>query len=105
MLDTRQVQDSLSGSDTRKSDARLRCEALIDRVTAIPVGENPQALSVILAECEALERAVSDPSAVCKLRDARHWLKLAYGHELHAYPAADLRRQMLRALEAFCAVA
>lgn len=97
MLDTRQAQDTLS-----KGDARLRCEALIDRVMAIPVGPNPQALGVILAECAALEQAAAEsPLAVCKLRDARHWLKLAYGHELHAYPPEAVRRQTLEALRAF----
>jgi endonuclease/exonuclease/phosphatase (EEP) superfamily protein YafD len=94
MLDARQAQETLT-----ESDAALRCEALIDRVSALPVGHNPHALRVILAECAALERAAANPSAVCKLRDARHWLRLAYGHELHAYPMADLRRLMLAALD------
>jgi hypothetical protein len=91
--------------DTRLSDdITLRCEALFDRIAATPVGPNAHALRVALAECDAMERAVDDPSAICKLRDVRHWLRLAYGHTLHGYPPADLRCNLLRALARFGAM-
>jgi hypothetical protein len=96
MLDARQAEDALV-----ETDAAARCAALIERVAATPIGPNPQALSAMLADCAVLERTAPNPSAVCKLRDARHWLRLAYGYELHAYPAADLRRLMRAALEEF----
>lgn len=88
--------------DTRLSDdITLRCEALLDRISATPVGPNAHALRVAFAECETMERAVQDPLAICKLRDVRHWLRLAYGHALHGYPADQLRANLLRALAAF----
>ena len=88
--------------DTRlANDVTLRSEALIDRVTATPLGPNPHGLKVVLAECDLLERAISDPVSICRLRDVRHWLRLAYGHALHGYPPEDLRRHLLRALAAF----
>ncbi len=88
--------------DTRLTDdAILRSEALLDRVSATPIGRNAHMLRVALAECDALERASRNPSTVCKLRDLRHWLRLAYGNSLHAYPAAQLRRILLDSLTAF----
>lgn len=88
--------------DTRLSDdLALRSEALRDRVAAMPIGPNMHSLKVVLAECDVIERGLSHPAAICKLRDVRHWLKLAYGHALHGYPAHDLRNHLLRALAAF----
>lgn len=87
MLDTRPIDDTA-----------LRSEALLDRVAATPFGANAHTLKVVLAECDALERSLLSPSAICKLRDARHWLRLAYGSVLHGYPAAQLRRNTLDAL-------
>lgn len=87
MLDTRQTDD-----------IALRCEALFDRVAATPVGINAHTLRVALAECDAIERALDNPSGICRLRDVRHWLRLAYGHSLHGYPADQLRSNLLRAL-------
>lgn len=85
--------------DTRPTDdTTLRCEALFDRVAATPIGKNPHALKVVLAECDALERAIRSPSAICRLRDMRHWLRLAYGDALHGYPADQLRRIVLNAI-------
>jgi hypothetical protein len=85
--------------DTRLSDDfTLRCEALLDRVAATPVGPNAHALKVALAECDAIERAIADPSAICRVRDARHWLRLAYGQTLHAYPPDQVRENLLRVL-------
>lgn len=87
--------------DTRLSnDCTLRCEALLDRVAATAIGPNAHALRVTLAECDAMERAVADPFAICRLRDVRHWLRLAYGRTLHGYPPDQLRCSLLRALEA-----
>jgi len=82
-------------------DITLRCEALFDRVAATPIGENAHALRVGLAECDAMERAIASPSAVYRLRDVRHWLRLAYGHALHGYPPDELRRNLLKALAGF----
>ena len=79
-------------------DTTLRCEALFDRVAATPIGKNPHALRVVLAECDALERSIRNPSAICRLRDMRHWLRLAYGDALHGYPADQLRRIVLDAI-------
>lgn len=79
-------------------DITLRCDALCDRVAATPIGRNAHALRVALAECDALERAIQDPYVTCKLRDARHWLRLAYGGELHGYPADRLRTIVLEAI-------
>lgn len=90
MLDTRLLDDVV-----------LRCEALHDRVAATPVTPNARALKVMLAECAAMERAVGDPFDVCRLRDVRHWLRLAYGRTLHGYPPDQLRRNLLRALASF----
>ena len=88
--------------DTRLADdVTLRSEALVDRVAATPIGPNPHGLKVALAECDLLERAISDPISICRLRDVRHWLRLAYGHALHGYPPEDLRRHLLRALATF----
>jgi hypothetical protein len=88
--------------DTCPTDhTTLRCEALFDRVAATPIGRNPHALRVALAECDALERGTSDPKAICKLRDTRHWFRLAYGDVLHGYPADQLRRILLDALAGF----
>lgn len=90
--------------DTRLSNDRtLRCEALLDRVAATAIGPNAHALRVTLAECDAIERTVADPFAICRLRDVRHWLRLAYGRTLHGYPPDDLRRNLLRALETLAA--
>jgi hypothetical protein len=90
--------------DTRISDdVQLRCEALFDRIAATPVGPNAHALRVALAECDAMERALTEASAIYRLRDVRHWLRLAYSHTLHGYPPDDLRRNLLRALAAFAA--
>ncbi len=87
--------------DTRLSnDCTLRCEALLDRVAATAIGPNAHALRVTLAECDAMEQTVADPFAICRLRDVRHWLRLAYGQTLHGYPPDHLRRSLLRALEA-----
>lgn len=91
--------------DTRLSDdIVLRCEALLDRAAATPIGPNAHSLRVALAECEAMERALGDPVAICRLRDVRHWLRLAYSHTLHGYPPEQLRRNLLRALAAFGAI-
>lgn len=89
MLDTRQTDD-----------ITLRCDALCDRVAATPIGKNARALRVALAECDALERSVLTPFALCKLRDARHWLRLAYGDALHGYPPRQLRSALLEAIAA-----
>jgi hypothetical protein len=91
MLDTRPTDDT----DTITT---LRCEALSDRVAATPVGRNPHALRVALAECDALERGTRDPMAICRLRDTRYWFRLAYGDTLHGYPPAQLRRILLDAI-------
>jgi len=92
--------------DTRQTDGTvLRCDALFDRVAATPIGVNPHALRAILAECDALERASLGPFAICRLRDVRHWLRLAYGHTLHGYPAPQLRKILLDAITAFGALA
>lgn len=91
--------------DTRLSDdIVLRSEALFDRVAAAPIGPNAHSLKVALAECEAMERALEDPVAICRLRDARHWLRLAYSHTLHGYPPEQLRSNLLKALASFAAV-
>lgn len=82
-------------------DTTLRCEALFDRVAATPIGQNPHALKVALAECDALEHAIRSPSMICKLRDLRHWLRLAYGHTLHGYPEDALRNILLDAITGF----
>lgn len=82
-------------------DTTLRCEALFDRVAATPLGQNPHALKVALAECDALEQAIRSPSMICKLRDLRHWLRLAYGHTLHGYPEDALRNILLDAITGF----
>lgn len=87
MLDTRQIDD-----------ITLRCDALCDRVAATPIGRNDRALRVAMAECDALERAMLTPFALCKLRDARHWLRLAYGNTLHGYPPPLLRSVLLEAI-------
>jgi hypothetical protein len=85
--------------DTRLSnDSTLRCEALVDRVAATAMGPNAHALRVTLAECDALERTATDPFTICRLRDARHWLRLAFGKTLHGYPPDALRRNVLQAL-------
>lgn len=85
--------------DTRLSDdLALRCEALLDRVAATAIGPNVRALRVALAECDAMERSVSDPSGICRLRHARHWLRLTYGQTLHAYPPDQVRANLQRAL-------
>ena len=85
--------------DTRLADdITLRCDALADRIAATPIGKNARALRVGLAEFDALERASLTPFALCKLRNARHWLRLAYGDTLHAYPPARLRRILIEAL-------
>lgn len=90
--------------DTRLTDdLTLRCEALIDRIAAAPIGPNAHMLRVALAECEAVERAVADAMAICRLRDVRHWLRLAYGHTLHGYPPDHVRRNLISALERFAA--
>lgn len=89
MLDTRPV-----------ADPALRCDALLDRVAATPIAPNAHALKVALAECDAIEQALADPAAICRLRDARHWLRLAYGHALHGYPPERLRENLLGALSA-----
>jgi hypothetical protein len=92
--------------DTRLSDHfALRCDALLDRVAATAIGANAHALRVALAECDAMEQAIADPFAICRLRDARHWLRLAYGQTLHGYPPDQLRRNLLRALEDLAASA
>lgn len=86
-------------------DTTLRCDALFDRVAATPIGRNAHALRVVLAECDALELRVADAALVCKLRDLRHWLRLAYGDTLHSYPASTLRTIVLDAIDGFrCAV-
>jgi hypothetical protein len=88
--------------DTRLTDdITLRGEALIDRVAATPIGSNPHALTVMLAECDALERTLRSPSTIYKLRAARHWLRLAYGDTLHSYPGDRLRGIALGALSEF----
>lgn len=88
--------------DTRLTDdVTLRSEALLDRVAATPIGKNAHMLRVALAECDAVERALDSPATICKLRDLRHWLRLAYGNTLHGYPADQLRRILLEALAAF----
>ncbi|MCC7253705.1 hypothetical protein [Hyphomicrobium sp.] len=85
--------------DTRPSDdLALRCEALFDRIAATPIGPNDHALRVALAECDTMERAVADPLTIVRLRDVRHWLRLAYGRTLHGYPPDHLRHSLLRAL-------
>jgi len=90
--------------ETRLSDILLlRCEALRDRVAATAIGPNAHALRVALAECDAMERAVVAPAAVCRLRDARHWFRLAYGQTLHGYPPDALRRNLLKSLSDFSA--
>ncbi|WP_072391816.1 hypothetical protein [Hyphomicrobium sp. CS1GBMeth3] len=89
MLDTRSVSDTV-----------LRCDALLDRVAATPIGPNAHGLRVMLAECDAIERALVEPAAVCRLRDVRHWLRLAYDRSLHGYPPERLRESLLGALAA-----
>jgi len=79
-------------------DTTLRCEALSDRVAALPIGPNAHTLKVALAECDMLERAVDTPLGLCKVRDARHWLRLAFGTTLHGYPPERLRAILLKAL-------
>ena len=92
--------------DTRiYDDITLRCEALFDRVAATPIGPNPHALRVALAECDAMERAVENPVIICRVRDVRYWVRLAYGRTLHGYPPEDLRRNLLGALTRFTAAA
>ena len=83
------------------NDITLRCEALFDRIAATPIGVNTHALRVALAECDAMEGAVENPSAIYRLRDVRHWLRLAYGHSLHGYPPDQLRKNLLHALAGF----
>lgn len=80
--------------------AELRCEALHDRVAATPIKPNAHALRVMLAECDAIERALIEPAAVCRLRNVRHWLRLAYDRTLHAYPPERIRENLLGALQA-----
>ena len=88
--------------DARLSDdITLRCDALLDRIAATPVAPNAHALRVTLAECDAIERTLTDPKAICRLRDVRHWVRLAYDHTLHAYRPDQVRRNMLQALTAF----
>jgi hypothetical protein len=82
-------------------DTTLRCDALFDRVAATPIGRNPHALKVALAECDALERGIRNPLSICKLRDVRHWFRLAYGDTLHGYPADQLRRILLDVIAGF----
>lgn len=90
--------------DTRLcNDRTLRCEALRDRIAATAIGPNAHALRVALAECDAIERAIAEPFAICKLRDVRHWLRLAYGRTLHGYPPDHLRSNLLRALDELAA--
>jgi hypothetical protein len=85
--------------DTRLTDdITLRGEALIDRVAATPIGSNTHALTVMLAECDDIERTLRSPSTIYKLRAARHWLQLAYGTTLHSYPSDRLRGITLGAL-------
>lgn len=92
--------------DTRLSDdITLRCDALLDRIAATPVAPNTHALRVTLAECDAIERALTDPKAICRLRDVRHWLRLAYGRTLHGYRPDQVRCNLLQALTAFSATA
>jgi hypothetical protein len=92
--------------DTHLSDdIRLRCDALLDRIAATAVAPNAHALRVALAECDAMERGVTDAFAMCQLRDVRHWLRLAYTHSLHGYPPDQVRTNLLRALARFGAVA
>jgi len=87
MLDTRFIDD-----------AALRCEALSDRIAATPIGPNGHALRIAMAELDALERAIAGPLGLCKLRDARHWLRLAYGGALHGYPSEQLRAILKKAV-------
>jgi hypothetical protein len=87
MLDTRLIPD-----------VTLRCDALFDRIQATPVGANAHTLRIAMAECDALERGIGTPLALCKLRDARHWLRLAYGDTLHGYPSHRLRAIVLEAI-------
>lgn len=102
MLDTRLADDTHSAADTRLADdTALRCEALADRVAATAIGRNAHALKVALAECDALEHGAASSSLVCKLRDLRHWLRLAYGDTLHGYPPTALRAHLLEAIECF----
>ncbi len=90
--------------DARLSETLLlRCEALRDRVAATAIGPNAHALRVALAECDAMERGLVAPFAICRLRDARHWLRLAYGQTLHGYPPDALRRNLLQSLADFSA--
>lgn len=88
--------------DTRLAlDTSLRCDALYDRVAATPIGINPHALRVMQIECDTIEASLKQPLAICRVRDIRHWLNLAYGHTLHGYPPAHLRNNLLNALAAF----
>jgi len=88
--------------DTRLSDdISLRCDALLDRIAATPAIPNAHALRVTLAECDAIEHTLTDPKAICRLRDVRHWARLAYGHTLHGYRPDQVRRNLLQALSAF----
>jgi hypothetical protein len=82
-------------------DISLRGEALIERIAATPIGNNPQALAVMLAECTAIERSLESASSIYKLRAARHWIRLAYSNTLHSYPNDRLRRIALGALSDF----
>lgn len=87
--------------DTRPTDdVRLRIDAMLERIAATPIGRNADVLQVALAECDALERSQGSAMAICKLRDLRHWLRLAYGEALHAYPADQLRRILRDAIAA-----
>lgn len=83
------------------SDIALRCNVLRDRAASLPIGPNPEALSLMLAECAAIEGALSNPLDVCRLRDIRHWVQLAYGRTLHGYPADRLQQSLLGAVAAF----
>ncbi|HEX2843151.1 hypothetical protein [Hyphomicrobium sp.] len=79
--------------DTRLTDdVTLRVDAMLDRIAATPIGRNADVLQASLADCDALEHSQGSAMAICKLRDLRHWLRLAYGDALHAYPADQLRR-------------
>lgn len=82
-------------------DVALRCNVLRDRVASLPIGPNPDTLSLMMTECAAIEGALSDPLDVCRLRDIRHWIQLAYGRTLHGYPADRLQQSLLNALAAF----
>ncbi len=85
--------------DTRLTDdVTLRIDAMLDRIAATPIGRNADVLQASLADCDALERSQSCAMTICKLRDLRHWLRLAYGDALHAYPSDQLRRILLDAI-------